>query len=239
MDKQTQKLIEHDAFTEGVVHSVDYVKGHRSQMKLYGGIAAGVLLLVGGVWFFMNRQHTTRQADLGAALRNKDAVVGPGTPNDPRPAYATKEEKAKAETKGFQDLIAKHGGTDEAAVAHYQLGVLAVDAGKLDEAATHFKAAADTAGKDIGSPAKLSLAQVYFNQNKASEAEAILRGLIASPTILVSKEQATMALARMLGTTKPEEARKLLEPIQKDTTRPTAQRNAEVLLGELPQPPKK
>ncbi len=233
MDKEVQKLVEHDKFAETVGHSVEYVQSHRSQVFRNAGIIAGIAVLAGAGWSYWNQQAAARQADLAAALRNKEAVVGPGTPSDPRPSYATKEEKDKALTKGFEDVIAKHGGSSEASIAHLQLGNIAADAGKLEDAAKHYKNAADSGSADVSSVSKLALAQVYFSIGKGAEAETLLRGLIASPTILVSKEQATMALARALISSKPEEARKLIEPYQKDS-RQTVARNAEILLGELP-----
>jgi len=61
----------------------------------------------------------------------------------------------------------------------------------------------------------------------------MLRGLIQNPTILVSKEQATLALARLLAASRPAEARKLLEPLVKEK-RQAVSRNAETLLVSLP-----
>ena len=47
-----------------------------------------------------------------------------------------------------------------------------------------------------------------------AEAEKLLRSLIDDPTILVSKEQATIALAKVVAKKNPAEARKLLEPLR-------------------------
>ncbi len=232
MDKEVQKLVQHDTFTETVGQSVEYVQSHRSQLVKYAGIAAGVAAVIAGVWWMRSSQHATRQADLAAALRNKDAVIGPGTPGDPRPAYPNKEAKEKASLDGYQSVISKYGGTDEAAVAYYELAAIAADAGKMDEAAKHYRSAVAAGGREIGSTAKLSLAQVLLAQNKNSEAEALLKELIASPTLLVSKEQASFALARALALAKPEEARKILDPFRKDARQAVA-RNAEILIGEL------
>ena len=47
----------------------------------------------------------------------------------------------------------------------------------------------------------------------------MLRDLIAHPTIFVSKEQATITLARYLAPKKPAEARKLLDPLRLNPAR--------------------
>ena len=44
--------------------------------------------------------------------------------------------------------------------------------------------------------------------------ERTLRDLIAKPTIFVSKEQATITLARYIMLKRPAEARKLLDPLR-------------------------
>jgi prepilin-type processing-associated H-X9-DG protein len=79
--------------------------------------------------------------------------------------------------------------------------------------------------------AKLSLAQVYFLDGHVSQAEALLRALIAHPTLFVSKEQATLALASGLAKTNPGEARKLVEPLR--TSRSAVSAAALELYGEL------
>ena len=73
---------------------------------------------------------------------------------------------------------------------------------------------ADSADEPYSSQAKLSLAQIYEATGRAAEAEKVLRSIIDHPTILVSKEQATIALGRLLSKSKPAEARKLLEPLR-------------------------
>ena len=62
--------------------------------------------------------------------------------------------------------------------------------------------------------AKLSLAQIYFGDGRDAQGEKTLRELIDNPTDFVSKEQATISLARFLAPKKPAEARKLLEPLR-------------------------
>ncbi|MEZ5356755.1 MAG: tetratricopeptide repeat protein, partial [Bryobacteraceae bacterium] len=174
------------------------------------------------------------QAELARALMLKDGVIGPASqPGDPRPSFPTQADKDKAVLKAFQDLASQQDGTNEGAVGHYELGSIAADGGKLDEAEKHFKSAIASGDSATASVARWSLAQVYHAQGKPAEAEKLLRELIASPTILVSKDQATMSLIRVLAHTKPDEARKLLEPLQKAES-PVVARNAMQLVSELP-----
>jgi hypothetical protein len=42
----------------------------------------------------------------------------------------------------------------------------------------------------------------------------LLRSLIDDPTVFVSKDQAALTLAKLIGPTKPAEARNLLDPLR-------------------------
>ena len=85
----------------------------------------------------------------------------------------------------------------------------------MDEAVRRLTTVADSGSRDYASLAKLVLSQIYAGQGKTAEAEKLLRGLIDKPTLLVTKEEATIALGRLLTPTRPEEARKMLDPLQK------------------------
>ncbi len=234
MDKTTRKDLKTDKFAQEVTHSLEFVTSHSQQSIRYGGAVLALIVVAAGVYYYRKSTHATRQAELAEAMRIKEAAIVPvAQPDDLRKTFPTQAEKDKAVPKAFQDLIARRGGSDEASVAHYQLGILAADAGKLDEAEKQFKAAMESGGKDYSSVAKLSLAQVYQAQKRYSEAEKLLKELMDSPTVLVSKDQATFTMVRVLIPSKPAEARKMVETLMRDD-RPVVARNASALFAELP-----
>jgi predicted negative regulator of RcsB-dependent stress response len=162
-----------------------------------------------------------------------EAPVGPASSNPPNTVtFTTQEEKTKAVHKTLGELVNKYPGTDEAAIATYYLGAYSSDQGNLGEAEKDFKQVIDSGKREYASLAKLSLAKVYQSQGKTADAEKLLRSLVANPTILVSKQQATIALAEALAPTKPEEARKLLEPLRAD--RSPVSRAALNVLARIP-----
>lgn len=233
MDKQHREELKKDQFVETIGQSVGYVASHRQQAYTYAGIALAALAVVAGVYFYTQNKRATEQAALAQALQIKSATIGVAPPGDTRPSYPTEEEKNKALVKALSEVTAKHPGTDAAAVAFFQLGVTAADAGKMDEAAKQFEQAVATGSREYASAARLALGQVYPALGKAAEAEKVLRELMASPSNLVSKEQATFTLARVLSSTNPAEARKLIDPLQKDS-RPAIARSAVALYAEIP-----
>jgi tetratricopeptide (TPR) repeat protein len=230
VDKVEREQLKHDRFVEEVTHSVEYAVGHKKQVTLYGSIAVAVLVVGFGAWYYMGKQAEARQADLREAILIQDAAVGPGS-NPYLKTFPSQAEKEAAALKAFSALAAKHGSNEVGAVAKYYQGVIYADQGKYAEAETNFKAAIDTGDKDYGSLAKYSLAQMYARQNKKDEAEKLLRSLVGSPTILVSKEQAEIELAKLIAPAKPDEAKKLLEPLR-TSERSTVSRWAVTAYGD-------
>ena len=118
--------------------------------------------------------------------------------------FPTQEAKDQAAIRVFTELQSKYSGSDEGVIAQYYLGSIKADQGKLAEAEKCFQDVAHKADDKYASLAKLSLAQIYFADGRVDQGEKTLRELIANPTIFVSKEQATISLARYLAA---EEAR--------------------------------
>jgi predicted negative regulator of RcsB-dependent stress response len=230
VDRAHRRELKHDKFIEQVGHSVDYAADHKSQIIKYGAAVVIVLIAVFGWYFYSNQQRAVRQQALRDAMRVQEAQIGPSTSQFVL-SFPSEAEKDKAVEKAFTELSNKYSGSAEGAIARYFLGIAAADDGKLAEAEKHFKAVAETGDETYASQAKLSLAQVYEATGRAADAEKLLRSMIDDPTILVSKEQATIALGRLLAKTKPEEARKLLEPLR--TERGPVSRAAISALGEM------
>jgi predicted negative regulator of RcsB-dependent stress response len=102
----------------------------------------------------------------------------------------------------------------------------------MPDAEKHLKIVADSGKDAFASQAKLSLSHVYAATGRQGEAEKLLRSIMDDPTVLVSKEEATITLARLLAKSNPVEARKLLEPLRAE--RGPVSRAAITLLGEIP-----
>jgi hypothetical protein len=209
----TRKELKTDKFALEVGHTVDFFEEHRTEIVRYGAVALGIAALAVLFYFYRTHQHALREEALAKAIEVQEAPVGQGRPGAPV-TFPTQEAKDKEATKVFKDLAGKYSGTDEGYIAEYYLGCIAADEGNLQEADKHFSSVADSAGKKYASLAKLSLGQLYFAEGKPGPGEQTLRSLMDNPTVFVSKDQATIVLARMLASTKPAEARKLLDPLR-------------------------
>jgi predicted negative regulator of RcsB-dependent stress response len=194
---------------------------------------AAVVLAAGG-WYFMKSRAEQRQAALASALRVYNAPILPSSPNPDTLTFPTAEARAAAVKKAFGEVIGKHSGSSEAASAAYMLGLLAADQNDLAEAEKQLREAIRNGDKETVSLAKLSLADILNAQGKAADAEKLLKELVDSPTILVSKEQAAISLASFYAkANRLPEARKLLEPMR--TSSGAAGRAAMTMLAEFEQ----
>ena len=233
MDRLTRKELKSDRFALEVQHSVEYVSEHRKQLIQWGGLGLAVIVLAVAFFIYRSYQHSARQAALRDALQISNAAVGPPSGNPNVPTFPTAEERSKATVKAFSDIASKYSGTDEGIIAQFSLAVNASDDGKTAEAERRFKEVADSGNDQYGSLAKLSLAQLYASEGKTAEGAKLIQSVIDHPTILVSKEQATIALAQLVMKSDPAQARKLLEPLRTNP-RPNINGPAITLLSELP-----
>jgi predicted negative regulator of RcsB-dependent stress response len=230
VDTAHRRELKHDKFVEQVGHGVEYAAEHRSQVIKYGIAALVALALAVGGYWYINHQRDVRQAALRDAMAAFEAGVGQG--GEYVRSFPTAEAKDKAVVKELGDVVAKYGGKEEGKIAQYFLGLHYADKGNLAEAEKNLKAVAESGKGEYASQAKLSLAHVYDATGRQADAEKLLRSLIDDPTVLVSKEQATITLARLLSKNNPAEARKLLEPLRAE--RSAVSRAAITLLGEIP-----
>ena len=216
MDRITRHDLKTDQFAQQVGHIVEEVEAHRSQVVLYGAIAAAVVLVVAGGYWFVHSRAQAREVELAKVMRIWTSQVG--APGGGEYSFADAAAKDKALSKAASELIANHSGSEQSGVGEYLLAVRAADQGKLDVAAGQFRQAIADGGSEYGALAKLALSDIFVTQGKTTEAEKLLKELIAKPTVFVSQDQATIALAKVYLKGRPLEARKLLEPLRTKTT---------------------
>lgn len=207
-----KELLKQDKFTVEAENTFDWISTHRKEAVRYGGIALGVIILVAAVFYYRSSQASVREQILGEDIALSNAPVGQAAPGG-GPSFPSQQAKDEAVRKAFTKLSTDYSGSEEAYVAEYYLGTEALDTGNVDEARKKYQNIADHANANYASLAKLALAQLDFAQNRMSEAESVLKDLMAHPTDLVSKEQATITYARVIAPTRPDEARKLLMQI--------------------------
>jgi predicted negative regulator of RcsB-dependent stress response len=196
----------------------------------WGLIALALLVIVGGIWIYRSHQAAERAELLAKAMQIEDASVG--APQPPHLNFPTADDKDKALLAAFTAVAVKYPGSQEAAIAQLAVASTQADKGQIDEALKTFKNIMDTSPDPYNSVAKLSIAQIYGSEGKTDEAEKLLRQLVDKPTMFVSKDQATLDLAQLIGKKNPAEAKKLLEPLSA-SKRSVVSRAAVAAIGAL------
>jgi predicted negative regulator of RcsB-dependent stress response len=227
----TRKELKTDNVAEGFEHVWLWFEEHKQEEVKYGGIVLAIVLLVGGFMLYRNHEHAAREEALAQAISIQETPVATVAANGGS-TFPTQDAKDQAALKAFSDIVTQYGGTQEAQIAQYYLGCIHSDAGKLADAERDFSNVAAHGDKNYASLAKMSLAEVYYGEGKTSEGDKTLRDLIANPTIFVSKEQATLSLAKHLTGRDNAEVRKLLAPLQQ--SRSLLAGIAQSILAQLP-----
>ncbi len=217
LKRQTRKQLKTDQFAQEISHTFSFLSDHRAEAVRYGLIALAVIVLGTGYYFYSRHQATARGEALAAAMKIDEAVISPN-PTPTNLNFPTKEEKDKARTKAFADLASNYRGTGEGAIGGIFIAAEKADKGDFPAAEKIYKDVMDSAPKEYSVLAEIALAHVYAAEGKIPEAEKLLRYRIDHPTMLVSKEQATLELADILAPTNPAEALKLAEPLRNSRT---------------------
>lgn len=231
MNRKFRKQIKGDRFAQEVGATVSWVDHHKELLTRYGAIALGVVLVAGGIYFYLRHQASVREEALAQAMRIDGATVGAAQAVAGSLGYPTQEEKDKARVKAFTDLYARYHGSQEGAIGEMYMASDTADKGDLVNAERMYKDVVDSAPKEYASMATLALASVYSAEGKDADAEKLLRNLVAHPTMTVSKEEATIHLAKLIGCSHPDEARALLNPLRMERT--SVSRASVSTLGEL------
>lgn len=212
MDRITRKSLKDDKFAAEVSHSVEYISGHRQQVLRYGGVAAVVLALAVGIFFYRQHRKTLVHQALYKALETHHALVT----DEERPGrvvFKTEAEKNAKAAREFEAITKDFSGTSEAHIARYYLGLVYQDMGKSAEAQKQLEQASKEGPDYSRALARLALADVYIAQGMDDEARKVYEYLMKNPTDAVSEGRAQLAMARYLTSRKPDEARKLLQEL--------------------------
>jgi TolA-binding protein len=158
-----------------------------------------------------------------------------GSPARPDvPSFTSAKERAQAAQKQFQAIVDKYPHTRTADMAHYFLGVTAVNLSDNAAAERNFKLVISNANREVAAVAKSALASLYGQTNRTKEAIALYQELINKPTASVSKVTSQLQLAELYqNSNQPTEAKRIYEQIKKDNPAGEAGQLATQKLSEL------
>ncbi len=210
----SRKELKRDEFASEVSKTYEFVQQQRDRLIRVGIVVAVVAVAAIGLYLFAQFRQRRASEELAHAIRVFYAPVNmvasePGMEfKDDRTKYAQAE-------KEFSTIASKYSWQSTGKMARYFLGVTHRQLGKTDEAVRELRQVADSGDRNIASLAKFALAETLAQAGKLSEAEKLYRELAERPSDAVSREQALLALADQLSGSRPDDARKIYEELQK------------------------
>jgi TolA-binding protein len=237
---QTRHQIKQDVFSRVTIGAAEktahWSVEHRNALAIV--TVAFVLIMAGaaGGWYYLSAQDEKASFEMSQAVRTLESQLRPpGAPAQPDvPSFTSAKERSGAARKQFQAIVDKYPHTRTADMARYFLGVTSANAGDNAAAESNFKAVASAGNKELASVAKLALASLYGDINRAKDAVALYQDLINHPTASVSKATAQLQLAELYqATNQPLDAKRIYEQIKKDNPGPEAVQIATQKLTEL------
>jgi TolA-binding protein len=237
---ETRHQLKQDAFSRVTLgaaeKTADWSVEHRNILTVAAIAVVVIAAIATGGWYYMSTQNDKASLDLTQAIRTLQAQLRPaGTPEQPGvPSYTSAKERAEAATKQFQAIEGKYPHTKAADDARYFLGVTSVTEGDDAAAEADFKSVISNGNRELAAVAKLALASLYGDTNRAKEAVALYQDLINKPTTSVSKVTAQLQLADLYkNSNQPLDAKRLYEQIKKDNPSTEAAQLATQKLAEL------
>ena len=213
MARFRRKDLKRDRFVEEVTQRVEFFSGHRKQF-IGGGIAVVVIIVaaVGYTTYARNRSMAAQSA-LQDAIDLYHGVVTvediPGTKT-----FATETERIDAITRSLDILAVDFSGSPAAAGAAFYSGLLDREQGNLAEARAHFELAVNGGGTEYPALARLALGSLLLGEGSAEEAREQFQWVVDNPTRTVSRDRASIEVARTLIESDPQRAREILDAIR-------------------------
>jgi predicted negative regulator of RcsB-dependent stress response len=237
---ETRHQLKQDAFSRVTLGAAEktahWSVEHRNTIAAVAVVVVVIVAAVAGGWYYLSSQDEKASFDLAQAVRTLDTPLRPaGSPPQPDfPSFTSAKERSDAARKQFQAIVDKYPHTRTADMARYFLGVTSASQGDNAAAENSFKSVASTANKELASVARLALATLYGNTNRAKDAVALYQELINHPTASVSKATAQLQLAELYqANNQPLDAKRVYEEVKKENPGPQAVQIATQKLAEL------
>ena len=212
VDQQTKAELKQDHFIDATTHGISWASENRRSVIVTSLALLGVILLLVAGGIFYNSRSNAASVSFGDAMAAYQAPIA--QPGQPIPVgmktYNSSTERAKAANALFLTTADKYGMTPSGRNALYFAGLTAMEAGENASAESTLKKVSDGWNKDLSALAKLSLAQLYRQTGRTSQAIDLYNQLTAKPATTVPAGLAQLQLAELYeGQNQPDAAKKI------------------------------
>ncbi len=233
MARISRKELKKDEFAEEISKTYQFVQAQRDRLVAAAAVV-GIGLVAGlGGYLLLEKRKALANDDLSRALRTYHAPVRTeGTPGEEK-RFATEKERSTEALKEFRAIAGKYSWLEIGKIAHYYAGLCQAQLGNPAEAEKEWEVAARRGDPDLAALTRLALANLEGRTGKGPEAEKNYRYLVEHPSSSVPKATAQLALADYWSGSKPSEAEKLYQEIEKQYPQTAASEMAALGLAQL------
>ncbi len=212
VDQQTRaavKQMEYSPFPEG---GFDWSPARRRAAIVVGAVLLAVIAVVAiGIAIYNSRSEKASSA-FGAAMQTYQtplAAAGQQVPPGLK-TFPTAADRARVASGQFAQVARQYGMTPDGKNARYFEGLSDMEAGQTATSEAVLKEVAGGWNRELGSLAKLALAQLYRGTARDAQAIELYQQLTNKPTTSVPAGVAQLQLAELYETeNKPDQARKI------------------------------
>jgi len=212
VDQQTKQALKHDQFIDTTQHGLEWASENRHTVIVAGSIVLALLIIVIGGFVIYNNRAQDASVAFGAAMQEyQTPIAEPGLPVPPGvKTYSAISDRAKAANQLFMAAADKYSMMPDGRTARYFGGLTYIETGNNAAAESTLKQVAGGWNNELASLAKLSLANLYRQTGRDSQAIDLYNELTAKPTTSVPAGLAQLQLAELYETQgKPEDAKKI------------------------------
>lgn len=240
MRAQTRHSLKQDKFSKVTIDAaektVTWTREHKNKLTVAAAVVVVAAVATLGTWYYFEQQDQHASVDFSQAIRTLDTPLRP--PNMPaqpdQPSFTSAKDRASAAHKQFQAILNKYPHTHASQFARYFAGVTAADLDDTTSAERDLKEVSSYHNKDLAALGKFALASLYRKTGRDKEAIELYKELIEHPRQPVGKATAQLELAGLYEQKQqPQEAKRILERVQKENPNSEIASIATQRLGEL------
>ena len=202
MDQQTKAALKQDHFVTTSSHGLEWASENRRSVIVTASLLLGaIIVIVAGFALYAKRAESASEAYGAAMQAYQTPLAQPGQPVPPGvKTYASVAERAKAANAMFVAAADKYSLMPAGRVSRYFSGLTYMEEGQNASAESTFKQVAGGMNSDLAGLAKLSLAQLYRQTGRDTQALDLLNQLSAKPTTTVPTGLAQLQIADLYQT---------------------------------------
>jgi hypothetical protein len=209
LKRELRKQIRQDELVTGFEQAMSWAGAHRNEVRIGGIAVLAVLVVGGGLTYFVQHRHQAAESAFGEALRTFQApVAGETDPGEPPPTggptFATAKEKFEKAAAAFDGVERRYPSEPAARRARYFGALARIETGDYAQAEKALRDAAAEKDENALEPslARLGLAELYVRSGQTGKAIDAYREIAQDPKATVGRDYALLTLGSILENAK-------------------------------------